>query len=80
MLGFRIYAPGVHFLVKSNVLALIQAWGLINQTNMVCIKLQKIITDSEQNVSVLYCFGSYRILVMGVVPSLMGNVCVYVCM
>ena len=29
---------------------------------------------------VLYCFGSYPILVMGVVPSLMGNVCVYVCM
>ena len=30
---------------------------------------------------VLYCFGSYPILVMGVVPSLMGNVCVcmYVC-
>ena len=26
---------------------------------------------------VLYCFGSYPI-VMGVVPSLMGNVCVYV--
>ena len=31
-------------------------------------------------VFVLYCFGSYPILVMGVVPSLMGNVCVYVCM
>ena len=29
---------------------------------------------------VSYCFGSYPILVMGVVPSLMGNVCVYVCM
>ena len=29
---------------------------------------------------VLYCFGSYPILVMGVVPNLMGNVCVYVCM
>ena len=29
---------------------------------------------------VLYCFGSYPILVMGVVPSLMGNVCVCVCM
>ena len=28
---------------------------------------------------VLYCFGSYPVLVMGVVPSLMGNVCVYVC-
>ena len=25
---------------------------------------------------VLYCFGSYPVLVMGVVPSLMGNVCV----
>ena len=31
-------------------------------------------------VFVLYCFGSYPVLVMGVVPSLMGNVCVYVCM
>ena len=28
---------------------------------------------------VLYCFGSYPVLVMGVVPSLMGSVCVYVC-
>ena len=28
---------------------------------------------------VLYCFGSYPVLVMGVVPSLMGNVCVYIC-
>ena len=29
--------------------------------------------------TVLYRFGSYPVLVMGVVPSLMGNVCVYVC-
>ena len=30
---------------------------------------------------VLYCFGSYPVLVIGVVPTLMGNVCVcmYVC-
>ena len=26
--------------------------------------------------SLLYCFSSYHVLVMGVVPSLMGNVCV----
>ena len=28
---------------------------------------------------VSYCLGSYPVLVMGVVPGLMGNVCVYVC-
>ena len=37
--------------------------------------------DTFVFVFVLYCFGSYPVLlVMGVVPSLMGNMCVYVCM
>ena len=42
MLLFRINAPGVYFSVRSNVLALIQAWGLI----AVCIKLPKVTTNS----------------------------------
>ena len=38
-----------------------------------------IILNIVSDTFVLYCFGSYPVLVMGVVPSLMGNVCVYVC-